>query len=192
MLCAAGESNLRAGTPNYAASSQHRELSWWGNIFYALHPGPKHHASSSSVSGGDVSDEVAADESVSDSSVSYSDGSDSDGSDNTVSASTSSVGATEAQANYLVENENDENGMVNGSSKAANVWIFIVGALFAAAVGTAFMTDRERRRRQQDAAQPLAGSRKKQRRNKGTPAFVEIATVQTGSYAAPQEAETTI
>lgn len=186
LQCAAAESNLRASTSNHAASSQRRELSWWGNLANLLHP--RHNGSGGNGGGGSSSSYSGSgsDSSYSDSASAssyYSDGSGS------VSAATSSGsgsgsggdGSGVEQSNYL------ENGDGNGSMSTTGIetaapWLFIAVALVAAAVGTAFMVNRKKLQ-QRSAAESLSGKQT----TKGPAVFVEIASVPTGSYTAPQE-----
>lgn len=165
-LCAAGDANLGADIPNHAvaSSSQRRELSFWSNIFDALHPLKKHGQSSSSSSGSTTGSNTSG------TADSNTDGT-TDGTTDEVSATTST---TEEVTSYLENDGAADNSMGNSGSSGTS-WLIGMVAAVAAAVGVAFAVNKKKLQCR-NSAKPLVSE------------FVEITSVQVGNYTAPQVA----
>ena len=130
------ESNLRVvSSSTFEASSQRRQLNWFTNLLYILHPPHHESTSGSSTSGGGGEDTQA--QSASDAtevsaatSASYGD----DGSD-------VSYSDYEASENYFTNNSGND-AEFGGSKTGVGIFIFVAAAMIAGVVGAAMVAAR--------------------------------------------------
>lgn len=194
----ATEANVRGATSNYAAVSQRRGLgaaTWWTNLMNDIHCSRKKsecghkssHKSGGSSGGADGGADGDAD--------GGSDGANGDDSSN-VEADSSD------DQNYQAGDGWKSNNLETGGSSNTTVWPFVVAAMVAGLVGTAFIVKRKNREEGQET-QPIEESLKKrmklfQKKKRGllnddvvvdheSPQLIEISRVPTAIRTADVE-----